>query len=270
MTSVTVDLLREQLGSSYTVDDYLDRGGQGAVYRGTYAGESVAIKLFSPSSEQRRIDREIQVLATHDCPHLVRVRDHQQLSIAGFPVVMLAYEFHSGGDLRQFLQPGADRLSVTALARIGTCVSKALEFLWSRRIVHRDVKPANIVASGQGNFVLVDLGLAKHLDRSDITAAGLVPGTPSYMSPEQLRGRKSLTLSSDLFSLGVTLYELAAKSHPFAHNHQQTLAGVCPSLSRVRKDLPPRFCEIVSGLLHVVPSGRPSNVSDQLSRCIED
>jgi len=247
--------------SDIQIDDFIDAGGQGVVFRGSLYGKPVAVKLFDRTNNPRRLDRELDLLKKIDCPYLVKVVESRTVFISGQQVPVVIYEYHSGGDLRNRLAPTRPLLPVQELLKIGLHVGTAVEELWQKRIVHRDIKPGNIVASQDGRFILVDVGLARHVDRSDITAPGGAPGTSGYKSPEQAKGRRSLTISSDVFSLGVTLYELATKIHPF--NKSQALIGAQspPLASKRRSDLPEAFCRLLKDMLANVPANRPRTIA---------
>jgi eukaryotic-like serine/threonine-protein kinase len=106
--------------------------------------------------------------------------------------------------------------------------------------------------------VLVDVGFARHLDRSDVTAIGFTVGTQGYMAPEHARGRRSLTVHADAFSLGVTLYQLAARKHPFRRNQARIMAGTQPvDLAQERRDLSPALCAAIHRMMSPVASTRP-------------
>lgn len=254
-------LVRAAAPPGLTVTDFLAQGGQGAVFRGSLNGEAVAVKLFDPASDLRRLARELEIYRTISSPHLVRVRSFHTIVLIGQPVPVVCYEFHSGGDLTACLAPSAPALAAEELVAVALGVGAAVDELWARRIVHRDIKPANILKAADGRVVLADVGLARHLDRSTITLPGAACGTRGYMSPEQARGRRNLTVHSDVFSLGVTLFELATKQHPWNRNHAitGTLAPLV-DLAAVRPDLPPRLVQQIRRLLAAAPHQRPTSV----------
>jgi serine/threonine-protein kinase len=258
MTDVLA-LLRSQLSSKYVIDGYLDKGGQGAVFRGHHDGRPAAIKVFEPTNDSaKRLEREVELLTKLDCPHLVKAMAVDRVGHQGQSLWVVAYELHTGGDLRSMLEARAPQCAEATLAQIGLEIGEAVDALWAHRIVHRDIKPANIVRAADGRFVLVDVGLARHLDRSAITALGLVAGTVGYMSPEQAFGRRNLTIHSDAFSLGVTLFEIAAKAHPFGRNQGRIGASSAPALRSSRPDLSNRFCGLIAQLLSTRASARPA------------
>lgn len=257
-----IDEIGRALPSNYALQGFIDQGGEGAVFKGKVGSQLVAIKIFNPQGDARRISRELSLLQTISCDHLVSIVDTTQIELRGVEVTVVAYDYLSGGDLRRLIgsQPSED-----LLAKIGLDVSEAVELLWKNRIVHRDIKPHNIMRSKDtdDDFVLADVGFARHLDRSDITRVGLAAGTPGYMSPEQAQGRRSLTIRSDVFSLGITLYLLATNTHPF--NGQQHLIGVTSPapLTNRRADLSTKFCRLIHDMMSVRAADRPTHIMDR-------
>jgi serine/threonine-protein kinase len=173
-------------------------------------------------------------------------------------IPLLAYELARGPDLRRRLtecwQAGCDEI-----VRLGVCVGRAIEALWARRIVHRDIKPENVVACDDGRFVLVDVGFAQHLELSTITRAGGQPGTQGYRSPEQLLGRKKLTVHADVFSLGVTLYEVATCVHPWGRDQHAMTTSRPPPILHTRGDLDMRVASLIHRMLSRRAGERPVN-----------
>jgi eukaryotic-like serine/threonine-protein kinase len=121
------------------------------------------------------------------------------------------------------------------------------------------------VASADGRNVLVDVGIARHLTLTDLTGVGGWAGTPGFMSPEQAVGRRSLTIHSDTFSLGVTLFQLAARRHPF--NNAQHFIGRMPPppLRSARPDLAPTFVNLIHAMMEVRPTRRPNQVAQLMA-----
>jgi len=205
------------------------------------------------------------MLQTIDHPNLVKIRTATTVNL-GVDYPLVAYELLHGGDLRKYLDVAAPVLSQREILNIGADVASAIEILWLHRIVHRDVKPANVVDAGADRNVLVDVGFCRHIDRSNLTLVGQVAGTPGYMSREQAQGRRNLTIHSDIFSLGVTLYQLASKCHPFQGN--QALVGVLKPLPLAshRPDLHPALTQLIDQMLLVVPAQRPSGLAFRLNQ----
>ena len=263
-----LEIVRAALPSEYTINRELTRGGQGTVFLGTVLGQEAAIKLYAPSTDRKRVERELEFLIQADHPHLVRVLKADILKIEETDCVAVAYEFLPCGDLSEKLV-GDQNLPPSIIARLGVEIGDAIEFLWSHRVVHRDVKPENILCAEDGYFVLADIGIARHLDRTTLTLPGRAWGTPGYMSPEQARGRKSLTIHSDIFALGVTLYEVAGQQHPFMKS-QDRIGGAEPGLlSDIRPDLPSDMTTFIHQMMAVRPSKRPKAVSKRFRSFLE-
>jgi serine/threonine-protein kinase len=172
---------------------------------------------------------------------------------------MVAYEFIDGGDLRAMIADPQRIATGETIRQIGEQVGGAVEVLWSRRVVHRDIKPENVVRSHDGSYLLVDVGFAQHLDLTTMTAPWGQPGTMGYRSPEQCGGRRRLTIHSDVFSLGVTLYEVAAKVHPWSHNQAVMGRVSAPPLGGHRGDLDPRLVRLVHEMIQGRPGQRPAD-----------
>ena len=259
-----VDLLRDALPASYSIDGDLKGGGEGSVFAGRYESLSAAIKVFRPDTDPKRRQREVECLLKVASPTLVKILGVDNVALEGVDHVVVAYELHTGGDLCGLVDSPSETTGTDLLTRISLDISLAVVALWQHRIVHRDIKPANIVRSDGGGFILVDVGLARHIDRSDLTAVGFAAGTPGYMSPEQARGRRSLTYKSDLFSLGVTLYEIAVGEHPF--RRQQARIGTVspPPLQSHRQDLPDALCRLIDRMMSIRPADRPSDVPEAI------
>jgi len=254
-----IDRLNQAMPDGYRVDCPLGKGGQGAVFLGYRGGDQeVALKLFD-SPDVERLKREINLLQSVSCDHVVRLLDFQVLQFDGRSIPMAVYEYIDGGDLRQHLQTGGP-LGETELLALGDQIGTAIEALWEKRIVHRDVKPENIVQASSGRFVLVDVGFAQHLNLSTITHPAGQPGTNGYRSPEQCGRRQRLTIHSDVFSLGVTIFEVAAGVHPWNGN-QALMEKVSPTVSLHERcpSLSLRLIGLVNQMLRRRPSERPAN-----------
>lgn len=257
-------MVQSALPRDYRIDEPISAGGQGAVYLGSRNGTKVALKLFTEYRIER-LRREIDLLQKEQCPYLVRLIEAFMLNPRGieFPIPVLIYEYIEGEDLRSFIK-SPEIADQSMLIRIGEQISIAIEHLWSVRVVHRDVKPANIIKRNDGNFTLVDVGFAQHLDLTTITGGGQ-PGTPGYKSPEQCKGRQRLTIHSDIFSLGITLFEVAAKKHPWDYN--QLCVGRTPPrrLSELRQDLDIGLRKLIHTMMDPSPGLRPKYLAERFS-----
>jgi len=207
-----------QIGK-YTVKGELGRGGMGAVYLAEQPGlgREVAIKelILSPAADPTALMRflqEAQVMARTSHPNLVQVHDLEQIGDANYIVL----EFVRGRSLRDRLNQGPMPLPQVFAVMHG--VLQALDYAHKHAIVHRDMKPENVLLSDEGNVKVADFGIARLTDDSGAgstaTKTGTTVGTPQYMSPEQVASSK-VDGRSDLYSAGIMLYELVAGQPPF-------------------------------------------------------
>jgi serine/threonine protein kinase len=208
----------------YTLKRKLGQGGMAAVYLAIQESfeREVALKIMMPQLAREpqfaeRFMREARTVAQLSHPHIVTVYD------VGFfqNVHYIAMEYHTGGDLTVRLQNG---VTPTEGLRIISEMADALAFAHERGIIHRDIKPDNILFRAHNNAaILTDFGIAKRRSEVDLTQAGSTVGTPKYMSPEQARGQ-ILDGRADLYSLGVILYEMLTGSPPFMANDPVAMA----------------------------------------------
>lgn len=219
------DLVGQTIDGKYQLDAELGVGGMGAVYRAKrlLIGDTVAIKIILPEyvSDQKsvqRFRREAQATALLKHPNAVAIHDFGTTSEG---LVYLVMELVEGHSLRQIIKEQG-RLSPQAASVVINQVCAALDEAHRRNIIHRDLKPDNIIVTTTTGGVLVkvlDFGLAKLLDpettASNLTQPGTVMGTPLYMSPEQFLG-EALDSRSDIYSLGVVLYEMLTGAVPFS------------------------------------------------------
>ena len=204
----------------YQVEKELGKGAMGVVYfgRDPKIGRTVAIKTMALASEfeadeledvKKRFFREAETAGRLNHPHIVTIYDAGE----EHDLAYIAMEFLKGTDLTAYCKPGK-LLPLPLAMGLLERVANALDYAHQQNVVHRDIKPANIMWDSDTDSVKVtDFGIARITDSSR-TKTGMVLGTPSYMSPEQLAGAK-VTGQSDLFSLGVTLYQLACGRLPF-------------------------------------------------------
>jgi beta-lactam-binding protein with PASTA domain/predicted Ser/Thr protein kinase len=213
------------LDGRYAVTGPLSEGGMALVYLGRRLSDDrqVAIKVLREQYAHdtefvARFEREAQAVARLSHPHMVQVYDYGRDGHVHFIVM----EFVEGEDLKTLLR----RVGVLTEARareIGVQVCEALAFAHGVGIVHRDVKPQNILLNSDGRVKVTDFGIARALASSDITETGTVLGSVQYLSPEQARGL-AVGSSADLYSLGVVLYEVATGHLPFDGDSPITIA----------------------------------------------
>jgi CHASE2 domain-containing sensor protein/predicted Ser/Thr protein kinase len=211
----------------YEIEKELGRGAMGVVYLGRdpKINRSVAIKTLrfddetdaeSAKSFRERFFREAESAGTLNHPNIIRIFDAGEDNEISF----IAMELLEGEDLKKYAEK-ANLLPVPLVVEYIATIADALDYAHARGVVHRDIKPANIMRLKDGTLRVTDFGIAR-IASSSKTATGTVLGTPSYMSPEQLSGKK-IDGRSDLFSLGVMLYEMLAGEKPFEGESIATL-----------------------------------------------
>ena len=207
------------LKGRFRLERELGSGGMARVFLGAdeVLGRTVAVKILKPgfagSDISDRFRREGRTFARLSHPNIVQVYDAGEADLDGREVSYIVMEYVSGGDLKQLVdQKGS--LEEGELVRIGTGAASALAHAHGRGVIHRDVKPHNILLDGAGSPRLTDFGIARAFDATYATRTGTYLGTALYSSPEQLRGEKA-TAKSDVYSLGVTLYQAATGEPPF-------------------------------------------------------
>jgi eukaryotic-like serine/threonine-protein kinase len=166
-------------------------GGQGSVFRVERADGTVgALKIYVPdpgADIEERTDREVQALRMLVRPTIVRLDDHGAAAIRGQQCRFVCTTFIDGITLASRLSPAGTAIPLDEVARIGHDIADAIEALWAKphRIVHRDIKPPNVMLATSGHAVLIDLGVARHTTLDSLTITGATWGTQGYMSPEQ-------------------------------------------------------------------------------------
>lgn len=253
------DVEKPMLGR-YQLDKELGKGAMGVVYLGKdpKIGRTVAIKTLALSQEfeadelaevKSRFFREAETAGRLSHPNIVQIFDAGE----EHDLAYIAMEFIKGHDLTRHVKANA-LLPLPEVLKIVADAADALDYAHSQGIVHRDIKPANMMrVEASGAIKLMDFGIARIADSSK-TRTGMVLGTPSYMSPEQLAGRK-VDGRSDLFSLGVTLYQLLTGSLPFQADSMATLMFKIANeahapATALRPDLPARLDAILDRALH--------------------
>jgi len=212
----------ERIGNCRIVEEVAS-GGMAVVYRAIQdpLGRTVAIKALKSSAANEenvvtRFEREAKSLANLQHENIIHVYDFHRERGALFIVM----EYVQGIDLYDLLEK-CGRLPYDVAAIIAMQVARALDYVHYRSIVHRDIKPANIMLSRAGGVKVMDFGIARDTSFADLTEAGTGIGTPAYMSPEQVLGDK-LDARSDIFSLGVVLYQMVTGKKPFVEDEKKS------------------------------------------------
>src|ERR687890_867519 len=258
------------IAGRFRIECEIGKGGMGTVYRATHLGleRAVAVKIIKPEFASDpdvadRFMREARTMAKLHHPHAAMIFDAGNLPDGRHFIVM---EFVEGETLSQALARQG-RFSATRSVEIATQICDVLEEAHRLGIVHRDLKPSNILLGPRGVCVL-DFGVAKVLASSAestatcfSTGSGQLVGTPRYMSPEQCLGQR-VGARSDLYSLGVLLYEMLAGRPPFVDPLQSALlvkqaTAPAPPLPRLRQDIPRPLALAVHTLLAKRPEERP-------------
>lgn len=250
----------------YRIDKTLGQGAMGVVYRArdTTIGRVVAIKTLALGREfegdalvdaQERFFREAETAGRLQHPHIVTIFDAGE----DHDLAYIAMEFLPGADLTHACSPH-QLLPVPLVLSIAARVANALDYAHAHNVVHRDIKPANIMFDSATDTVKVtDFGIARITDASK-TRTGLVLGTPSFMSPEQLSGKK-IDGRSDLYSLGVTLFQLLTGCLPLRGESLMELMHKIanaepPDIRQLRPDLSPAVASVVAFALQKRPEAR--------------
>jgi tetratricopeptide (TPR) repeat protein/predicted Ser/Thr protein kinase len=255
-----------QVVSHYRIIEKLGGGGMGVVYKAedTRLRRPVALKfLADPIAEDRsaleRFEREAQAASALNHPGICTIYQFEEHNGRSF----LAMELIEGWSLRAFRERDA---SLESLTRLVGQAAAALAAAHGAGIVHRDIKPENIMVRNDSYVKLVDFGLARFTDQSTestlVTSPGAVVGTVRYMSPEQVRG-EPVSSASDIFSLGIVMYEFATGHHPFSANSpaevmSAILSEAPPVPSQLNPEISPVMTDLILQMLQKDPQLRPT------------
>ena len=249
-----MEKINRALPKDVQVIEPLEQGGQAVVFKGIVNGSHAAIKLYAKGQIEKRIQREVEALKRFDCPNIVKLLWAEEVSIDDEPRQIVATELIIGKPLSAII--GNRKITNSEMTSILHGVVNAIDCMWAFRIVHRDIKPSNIMLGENGNIYVIDLGVARHLDQTSLTALGATWGTLGYFSPEQTRGVRQLTCKSDLYALGIVLIEVWIGKHP-SNGDQLRLLSESFHL-RLPGDLDKwQYSNILKRILDPQPTKRP-------------
>jgi serine/threonine-protein kinase len=268
--------LQTEVGGDYILDKELGRGGMAIVFlaRDAHLGRQVAIKLLPPELSfsggrglVQRFKREARTAATLDHPHIIPV---YRVSTSG-KLFWYVMKYLAGESLDGILRREG-QMDLERAAQIVAQVAEALGYAHQHGVVHRDVKPANVMIDDRGWVTVTDFGIAKAVDTGSLTASGSMIGTPYYMSPEQCSGKK-VTPASDQYSLGVMTFQMLAGLLPFTGDSvvdivRKHVMDPVPPLGVLRPNLPEAVVTVVERALSKDPLRRYPTVLD-FARALE-
>ena len=276
-TSPGVDRYFERLSVAlrgrYAILRPLAKGGMGTVYLGrdVKLGREVAIKVLLPEVRAalgtERFQREVQLVSKLSHPHIVKLFEADEAD--GIPFYVMDYV--EGESLQQRLEHEG-QIGLKEALRIVSEVGDALQYAHERGTIHRDIKPGNILLSGD-HALLTDFGIAKKTTSDGgetLTDTGVVIGTAAYMSPEQAAGDKRVDARSDVYGLAAVLYEMLTGEPPFTGKTYQAIVArvmVDPPrpLRTTRSSVPPHVEQAILGALAKTPADRPATVKEFLA-----
>ena len=237
-------------------------------------GNDLCLKIIAPTFNLDRLQREIVALQAISHPNVVALREYTFSTAQGRQRHFLVEDFVAGNDLTQELD--AEPMGLDRAQALFSALADGLAALRVANVVHRDLKPSNIRVSADGSPVIIDFGLARHLGLADLTRTsdGAAIGTPSYFAPEQFTGTKwDIDHRTDLFALGVLLYQALVGHHPFrtpsGMSMQALQDAVCGSSECLRDPsylgLPRKWRLLIAKLLEKEPARRPQDASQVAS-----
>ena len=257
-------LVRHAFGDQYEVDREIGQGGDARVFLAVdRAGQKVALKILHPefleSVAADRFLREIRLVSQLNHPNIARLLDSGERDW----LVYLTMAFIEGPSLREVLGRGR-RLSPADTLRVAGDLLDALDHAHQLGIVHRDVKPENVIIAPGRGAVLLDFGIARAIVTSvskEITRTGITVGSSAYMSPEQINGDQKIDGRSDLYSLGCVLFECLTGRPPFIWRReivvlQLHLTEPAPQMRSMRADVPADLASAIDKALAKLPGER--------------
>lgn len=254
----------------YILQERIGTGGMARVYKAidTNLDRAVAIKILhehlsDDPSFKERFEREAKLIASLNHPNIVQIYDFNWFEQDGYPVYYMVMPFIPGDTLATVLEnlhDDSERMSHDHVLRLGLELADALGYAHSAGMIHRDVKPANIILNERDQAVLTDFGIARLIESSRLTQDGISTGTPAYMSPEQATGLPG-DGRSDLYALGIILFELLAGQPPYEDDSGMSLMlmhlnAPVPRLTDKIPQASPALDELIAKALAKNPADR--------------
>ena len=256
-------LVRQAFDGRYQVESEIGRGGNARIFLARDPeGRQVALKILHPellvSVAADRFLREIKLASQLSHPHIARLLDSGERDW----LVYYVMDFVDGQTLRERLD-SSRQLSIAETLRIASDLLDALDHAHRQGIIHRDVKPANVVLSARG-AILLDFGIARAVVASgsdQLTRSGIAVGTSTYMSPEQITAVTDIDHRCDIYSLGCVLYECLGGQAPFVHRNEAVvlqlhLTQPAPDVRTLRSDTPPELATAIAKAMSKSPNDR--------------
>jgi eukaryotic-like serine/threonine-protein kinase len=256
-------LVRQAFTDRYEVEREIGKGGNARIFLAKDpSGQRVALKILHPellvSVAADRFLREIRLASRLDHPHIARLLDSGERDW----LIYYVMSYIEGATLREYLD-SSTQLSIPETRRIAADLLDALAHAHGLGIIHRDVKPANVVVSAEG-AILLDFGIARAVAASgtdQLTRSGIAVGTSTYMSPEQITAATSIDHRCDVYSMGCLLFECLAGQPPFQHRNEAVvlqlhLTQAAPDVRTLRSDTPAELAQAIARALAKNPSDR--------------
>lgn len=264
--TVPTDAIVNSLFPQFQDVSPLKTGGQKAVFRATCQEQGdIVIKVVLPNGSDARIEREIDIVSRNSFYNVPRILSHSRHRLDGQEWLFVVEQYVEGEDLRAILSASGAMAYSNVMVLLDDLLRTACE-LESAGIVHRDIKPDNILCARTGHYWLLDFGIARDLGQISLTesAAHFGPHTAGYAAPEQFRNmKKRIDARTDLFAIGVVAYEAITGAHPFANRAtnyldilRRTEAMQINPLS-MPEDATNEMSQFISLLMEKYPSRRP-------------
>jgi serine/threonine protein kinase/uncharacterized protein YraI len=260
----------------YEILEEIGKGGMATVYRAYQPSmdRDVAIKVIhlaiaTDTLSRQRFEREARLIAKLEHPHLLPVYDYN--GSHNPPYIVMRYL--EGGTLKDIIA-SQGVLPLSDIAHLTRQVAAALDYAHRQGVIHRDIKPTNILIDQDGNAFLMDFGIARMTERSEgLTQTGFAVGTPSYMSPEQGMGEPNVTPQADIYSLGVMVFQMASGQLPYTAETPMAIVlrhinDAIPKASEFNKALPPAFDMLIARAMAKKPEDRyqtATELADELT-----